>query len=232
MNYNKCVLIIGAFLTLVTISSFAQQPNKVELLTHLKQAREHSLSRLDFNTKCIEKILKGDIDCTQVGFDRMIHLWSDLFYALDPHEKQFDADATICLDLLCQTQDNIMDIFDDAPENGIGQILITIGDVITSKNKNLNNKDIKNNYEAVISVFIKHIAIDPDWAHYKHSNDYLNDPVLAEKIESYLICCGDYWCMCCGDFWGIGSITMYETKVLEKLLPKLNAKIKELEAQV
>jgi hypothetical protein len=219
MNYNTKLLSIATFLTFATISSFAQRGSNTEVLAHLKQAKSESLTKLYYNKDAMQRSLKGPLDLSPTDFDLIIRLWSDLFSALDPQEKQFDADAAMCLQLLCETQYSIKDILDKAPEYGMGKTLISIGQVISSENKNLNDQEIKNNYKTIISVFMKHMNY-PEYKHFK--DDYLNNlnPVIVEKIES---------CSMCEDFWEMGIIG-YETKVLEKLLPKLEAKIKELEA--
>jgi hypothetical protein len=205
-----------AFFLFTTLSALAQQPSNAELLAHLKSVKTESVAMLDYNQKAIKQILSGDMDWSQAGFDYMIRIWQDLFYALDPQDKQFDADAITCLQLLCETQDSIKNIFDVAPENGTGKILTTIGQIMTSQNKDLSNAEIKKNYEAVFSVFAKHMK----YSQRKISHDYLSNAKLAQEIED---------CLICGDFWCMGSITIYQTKVLEKLLPRLDAKIAEIE---
>lgn len=207
--------LLTALLAFTPFFAFSNEEiSKRELLMHLKQCKTDALYMLYNHEKDINAIQNGYVDWSTTGFKQMINIWNDLINAMDPSQKQVAIDAEICFNLICQKQKNIASLLD----NNTGNIIVTIAKIINSEDKNFNDPQIKKNYTLVFSTLAKHLRYP--W--YTYFNDCLKDSHLEEDINSLSIS-ADFFCMGC---------FVYETKVLRKLLPKLDTEIIELETQV
>lgn len=190
------------------------KPSNKELLVHLKNVKADVASMIYENEKDITAIQNGYVDWSTTGFKQIMNMWNDLINAMDPSQKQVEIDAETCFNLICQQQKDIQALLDNTNES----IIVKIAKIINSEDKDLNDQQIKKNYTLVFSTLAKHLRFP--W--YNYFRDCLKDASLEEDINS-LSAFGDFFCMGC---------FMYETKVLKKLLPKLDAKIAELEKQI
>lgn len=196
--------LITALFTITTLSALAQQPNKAELLKHLKNVKTHAQSILKENSSW--KFSLG-----YCGTKNSINMWNELYDAFDPDQTETIAEVAFYFDMICNKMKTIDDIRTIAPH----AVLKHIGIIVKHKNT------YKEQYALIFSIVRKHFSkqywIEKYWPS-KYTNGSLNDETLKDFLNSSdSICAANY--------------IVYEPKVLKNLLPKINAKIAELEAQ-